>query len=61
MKRIQLLAMAVTVIAFLFEKIFLAVLLKKKLGIGAREYVPVRVLVLYSVFVAAVFIFAEII
>ncbi len=50
-----------TVIAFLFEKIFLAALVRRKLGIRASGYIPLKLLGAYSLLTGMVFIFAELI
>ena len=50
-----------TFIAYLFEKILLSVVVRKKLNISLSEYVPVKNYILYSVGISVVFIFSEII
>ncbi len=50
-----------TVIAFLFEKILLSALVRRKLGIRASGYIPLKLLGAYSVMTGVVFIFAELI
>ena len=50
-----------TFIAYLFEKIYLAVIVKSKLNIAISNYIPVNIFSLYSVGVIVIFIFAEII
>jgi O-antigen/teichoic acid export membrane protein len=49
-----------TFLAYLFEKIFLSVVLWRKLKIRLTDYHPVRYFILYSVVIAVIFIFAEI-
>jgi Na+-driven multidrug efflux pump len=48
-----------TVIAFLFEKILLSSMVRRKLGIRASGYIPLKLLSAYSVLTGVVFIFAE--
>lgn len=50
-----------TVGAYLFEKIFLVIVVKRKLKIGLTDYHPLKYFVLYSLGTLAIFIFAEII
>ena len=48
-----------TFIAYLFEKIYLSVIVKKKLNVGLSEYIPIKIYTIYSVAILVVFIFAE--
>ncbi len=50
-----------TVVAYLFEKIYLAAIVKTKLNISVRQYIPATNYILYSVGVIVLFIFVEII
>jgi hypothetical protein len=50
-----------TVIAFLFEKILLSIMVRRKLGIRASGYIPLKLLGAYSVMTGVVFIFVELI
>jgi O-antigen/teichoic acid export membrane protein len=50
-----------TVIAFLFEKLYLSAIVKTKLKIRLSEYVPIGIYLLYSSVVIVIFIFVEII
>jgi O-antigen/teichoic acid export membrane protein len=50
-----------TFLAFLFEKIYLSVVVWKKLKIRLQDYLPGGMFVLYSVGIAVIFIFAEMI
>jgi O-antigen/teichoic acid export membrane protein len=49
-----------TVVAYLFEKIFLITVVKRKLKIGLTDYHPLKYFVLYSAATIVIFIFAEI-
>ncbi|HPR32252.1 MAG TPA: oligosaccharide flippase family protein [Prolixibacteraceae bacterium] len=48
-----------TLIAYLFEKIYLAIALKRKLGINPGQYIPLKTYFLSSLLLIAVFIFVE--
>jgi O-antigen/teichoic acid export membrane protein len=50
-----------TFFAYLFEKIFLAVVVRKKLTIQLSEYLPVKNYLIYSVGILIIFTFAELI
>lgn len=50
-----------TFIAYFFEKIYLAIVLRNRLKIIVTEYIPLRIYTLYSVGIVFIFIFAEII
>ena len=50
-----------TFIAYLFEKIYLAIIVKTKLNIAVSDYIPVNIYAFYSAGVIVIFIFAEII
>jgi len=50
-----------TFIAYLFEKLFLAAVVKQKLSIALSEYLPLRIYLFYSIGVIVIFIFAELI
>lgn len=48
-----------TFVAFLFEKMYLSIVVKRKLNVGVSEYIPVKIYSIYSVTILVVFIFAE--
>jgi O-antigen/teichoic acid export membrane protein len=48
-----------TFTAYLFEKIYLSVELKRRLNVRLSDYIPVNVYVLYSISIVVIFIFAE--
>lgn len=48
-----------TFIAYLFEKIYLSVVVKKKLNVSLSEYIPVKIYTIYSAAILVVFVFAE--
>jgi len=48
-----------TFIAYLFEKIYLSVVVKKRLKVSLSDYIPVKIYTIYSVAILVVFIFAE--
>lgn len=48
-----------TFIAYLFEKIYLSVVVKKNLNVGLSEYIPVKIYTIYSSAILIVFVFAE--
>ncbi len=50
-----------TFIAYLLEKIYLTVVVSKKLGIRLKDYIPVSFYFIYSVGILIIFIFAEMI
>jgi len=50
-----------TFIAYFFEKIYLAIVVRNRLKIIVTEYIPLRIYTLYSVGIVFIFIFAEII
>ncbi|MCD6354451.1 MAG: polysaccharide biosynthesis C-terminal domain-containing protein, partial [Prolixibacteraceae bacterium] len=50
-----------TFLAYLFEKIYLAVAVKQLLDIRVKEYLPVKIYAIYSVVTVLIFIFAELI
>jgi O-antigen/teichoic acid export membrane protein len=48
-----------TVIAYLFEKIYLAIACKRKLGIGIGEYMPLKIYFISSLILVALFVVVE--
>ncbi len=48
-----------TVLAYLFEKVFLMLAVRRKLGISLSQYHPVKYFLLYSAGILVIFIFAE--
>lgn len=48
-----------TFVAYLFEKIYLSVEVKRRLNIRLSEYIPVNVYIFYSISILVIFIFAE--
>ena len=48
-----------TFIAYLFEKIYLAMVVKQKLNVALKEYLPIKAFVIYSTLLLLIFIFAE--
>jgi O-antigen/teichoic acid export membrane protein len=48
-----------TFIAYLFEKIYLVLVVKQKLNIPLRDYIPLKAYILYSALILLIFIFAE--
>ncbi len=48
-----------TFIAYLFEKVYLTVVVKRKLNIPINEYIPLITYLLYSALILIIFIFAE--
>ncbi len=48
-----------TFIAYLFEKIYLSALVKKKLNVSLSAYIPIKIYAIYSFVILVVFIFAE--
>lgn len=50
-----------TFVAYLFEKIYLILMVKRKLNIRLTDYHPVRYFVIYSFVILLIFIFAEVI
>jgi Na+-driven multidrug efflux pump len=48
-----------TFIAYLFEKLYLSVEVKRRLNIRLADYIPVNVYVMYSISILVIFIFAE--
>ncbi|MCF6356761.1 MAG: oligosaccharide flippase family protein [Draconibacterium sp.] len=50
-----------TFVAYLFEKIYLAIIVKSKLNIAIADYIPVNIYTLYSVGTVVIFIFVELI
>ena len=50
-----------TFVAYLFEKIYLILMVKRKLNIRLTDYHPVRYFVIYSLSILVIFIFAEVI
>lgn len=48
-----------TFIAYLFEKIYLSIVVKRKLNVQLKEYLPINFYLLYSALTMAIFIFAE--
>ena len=48
-----------TVIAYLFEKIFLTLIVKKRLKIPVSGYIHINIYSLYSLGIIVIFIFAE--
>jgi O-antigen/teichoic acid export membrane protein len=48
-----------TFIAYLFEKIYLSILVKRRLNISLKEYTPLKIYVIYSSLIFVIFIFAE--
>ena len=49
-----------TFIAYLFEKIYLIISVKRKLNLNLADYHPVRYFVIYSLSILVIFIFAEV-
>jgi O-antigen/teichoic acid export membrane protein len=50
-----------TFVAYLFEKIYLAVVVKQSLSISLSGYLPKRIFFIYSAIIIVIFIFAELI
>jgi O-antigen/teichoic acid export membrane protein len=50
-----------TFVAYLFEKIYLAVVVKQSLSIPLSGYLPKRIFFIYSAIIIVIFIFAELI
>jgi O-antigen/teichoic acid export membrane protein len=50
-----------TFIAYLFEKVYLAIVVKQKLSVSLSEYLSINIYLLYSVGVFVIFIFSELI
>ena len=50
-----------TFVAYLFEKIYLALIVKSKLNVAVSDYIPVNIYTAYSAGVIVIFIFVEII
>jgi O-antigen/teichoic acid export membrane protein len=48
-----------TFIAYLFEKIYLSAVVKKKLNVSLSAYIPIKIYAIYSFVILVVFIFAE--
>ena len=48
-----------TFIAYLFEKIYLSVVVKKKLNVGLSEYIPIKIYTIYSFAILAIFVLVE--
>lgn len=48
-----------TFVAYLFEKMYLSVVVKKKLNISLSEYIPVIIYSVYSISILVIFVFAE--
>lgn len=48
-----------TFVAYLFEKIYLSVEVRRRLNIRLSEYIPVNVYIFYSISILVIFIFAE--
>ena len=48
-----------TFAAYLFEKIYLSIVVKKRLNVGLSEYIPVKLYSFYSVAIVVIFIFVE--
>lgn len=48
-----------TFVAYLFEKIYLSVVVKKKLNVSLSEYIPVKIYSVYSATILVVFVFSE--
>lgn len=48
-----------TFAAYLFEKMYLSVVVKKKLNVGLSEYIPVKIYSVYSVTILVIFVFVE--
>ena len=48
-----------TFIAFLFEKMYLSIVVKKKLNVSVSEYIPVKIYSIYSASIIVIFVFAE--
>ena len=49
-----------TVIAYLFEKVYLILAVKRKLNIRLPDYLPLRYFMIYSLGILVIFIFAEV-
>jgi peptidoglycan biosynthesis protein MviN/MurJ (putative lipid II flippase) len=45
-----------TFIAYLFEKIYLSVVVKKNLNVSLSEYIPVKIYSIYSVTILVIFV-----
>ena len=50
-----------TVLAYLFEKVILSVVVRQRLGIALSDYLPTGLFYLYSAVIFVIFIFAELI
>jgi O-antigen/teichoic acid export membrane protein len=50
-----------TFIAYLFEKVYLSIVVKQKLSVSLSEYLSINIYLLYSVGVFVIFIFSELI
>jgi O-antigen/teichoic acid export membrane protein len=48
-----------TFVAYLFEKIYLTVVVKKKLNVGLSEYIPVKIYSVYSATILIIFVLVE--
>ena len=48
-----------TFIAYLFEKIYLSVVVKKKLNVGLSEYIPIKIYTIYSFAILVIFVLVE--
>ncbi len=48
-----------TFVAYLFEKIYLSAMVKKKLNVSLAEYIPVKIYSIYSASILVIFVFVE--
>jgi Na+-driven multidrug efflux pump len=48
-----------TFIAYLFEKVYLSVVVKRKLNVSISEYIPVKIYSGYSAAILVIFVFVE--
>jgi O-antigen/teichoic acid export membrane protein len=48
-----------TFVAYLFEKVYLSVVVKKSLNVSLSEYIPVKIYTIYSAAILVIFVFAE--
>ena len=48
-----------TFIAYLFEKIYLSVVVKNKLKVGVSEYIPIKIYSIYSFTILVIFVIVE--
>jgi hypothetical protein len=48
-----------TFVAYLFEKIYLSVTVKKSLNVSLSAYLPIKIYSVYSAAILVIFVFAE--